>query len=76
MTFRELWLKEAEQSKGIKRARMLRIAKNPKAMRLIEQRARERAGLSANGDLKAVDWQKILPIIMELLPILLKLFAL
>ena len=77
MTFRERWLQEANKASGLRKRRMLRLADNPQAMKRMEQAARDKLGLKASdkADFGKVDWSKLLPILMELLPVILKLFS-
>jgi hypothetical protein len=78
MTFRERWLQEADRAKGLKRLRMKRIAENPQAMKEMERKAKISAGYGAGDkvDFGAVDWQELLPVLLEFLPLILKLFGL
>lgn len=78
MNFRDAWLQRASREKGLRRRRMERLADNPQAMKRMEQAARDKLGAKAGDkvDFGAVDWAKILPVLMELLPVLLKIFGL
>ena len=78
MNFRDSWLEQANKQTGLKRRRMLRLADNPKAMAQMELAAKSKLGFSSSAkpDYGKIDWATFLPMLLQLLPTILKLFGL
>lgn len=76
MNFGEALQAQAKKQGPVKRRLLEAVANNPKASAAAEKALRNQLGLSAGQkvDYGALDWATLLPLIMQLLPIILALF--
>lgn len=77
MMFREEWDLRAEQQHGLKKLQMRAASKNKIAMARIEQAVRDylTVGPREKIDFSEVDWDKVLPLLLDMLPAQLKILG-
>ena len=76
MNFGDALKEQAKRQGPVKRRLLEAVADNPKAVAAAEQALRNKLGLKVGQkvDYGALDWATLLPLIMQLLPIILAMF--